>query len=56
MLQAKWFSTFDLLSAYHQVVVEEKDSDNTAFIATEGCADPVPCLSDCAMQELLSRG
>ena len=36
MSGACWFSTFDLRSSYHQVVMEEKDADKTAFICREG--------------------
>jgi len=33
---AKWFSTFDLRSAYHHVLVDPCDSDKTAFICPRG--------------------
>jgi len=33
---AKWFSTFDLKSSYHQVMVNPSDSDKTAFICPRG--------------------
>ena len=33
---AKWFSTFDLKSSYHQVLVNPSDSDKTAFICPKG--------------------
>ena len=36
MAGARWFSTFDLRSSYHQVVVNPQDSDKTAFICREG--------------------
>jgi len=36
MASAKWFSTFDLRSSYHQVPVEPEDMDKTAFICTRG--------------------
>jgi len=36
MASAKWFSTFDLRSSYHQVQVEDCDKDKTAFICPRG--------------------
>lgn len=33
---SRWFSTFDLRSSYHQVLVDERDRDKTAFICREG--------------------
>jgi len=36
MSSAKWFSTFDLRSSYHQVRVEPEDMDKTAFICPRG--------------------
>jgi len=36
MATAKWFSTFDLRSSYHQVQVEPQDMDKTAFICPRG--------------------
>ena len=36
MSGARWFSTFDLRSSYHQVAMNEEDSDKTAFICREG--------------------
>jgi RNase H-like domain found in reverse transcriptase/Reverse transcriptase (RNA-dependent DNA polymerase)/Zinc knuckle len=36
MANAKWFSTFDLRSSYHQVEVEPQDMDKTAFICPRG--------------------
>jgi len=36
MASAKWFSTFDLRSAYHHVLVDPADSDKTAFICPKG--------------------
>ena len=36
MSGARWFSTFDLRSSYHQVELEPRDSDKTAFICREG--------------------
>jgi len=36
MAKAKWFSTFDLRSSYHQVQVEACDMDKTAFICPRG--------------------
>jgi hypothetical protein len=30
---AKWFTTFDLRSSYHQVEMEPKDADKAAFIS-----------------------
>ena len=36
MSGARWFSTFDLRSSYHQVAMEEEDSDKTAFVCREG--------------------
>ena len=36
MAKARWFSTFDLKSSYHQVLVNPVDSDKTAFICPKG--------------------
>ena len=36
LASAKWFSTFDLRSSYHQVMVNPLDSDKTAFICQKG--------------------
>jgi transposase InsO family protein len=36
MSGARWFSTFDLRSAYHQVELDDRDKDKTAFICREG--------------------
>ena len=36
MAMAKWFSTFDLRSSYHQVRVDPQDRDKTAFICPRG--------------------
>jgi hypothetical protein len=36
MAGAKWFTTFDLRSSYHQVEMEPKYADKTAFISREG--------------------
>ena len=36
MAMAKWFSTFDLRSSYHQVRVDPRDMDKTAFICPRG--------------------
>jgi len=36
MSSAKWFSTFDLRSSYHQVVVDPQDRDKTTFICPRG--------------------
>ena len=36
MASAKWFSTFDLRSAYHHVLINPADSDKTAFICHRG--------------------
>ena len=36
MSGACWYSTFDLRSSYHQVVMKEEDSEKTAFICREG--------------------
>jgi len=36
MAGAKWFSTFDLRSSYHQVQVNPEDMDKTAFICPRG--------------------
>jgi hypothetical protein len=36
MAKAKWFSTFDLRSSYHQVNVNPQDMDKTAFICPRG--------------------
>ncbi|MDZ7612307.1 MAG: RNase H-like domain-containing protein [Flavobacteriaceae bacterium] len=33
---ARWFTTMDLRSSYHQVEVEPRDADKTAFICREG--------------------
>ena len=33
---AKWFSTFDLRSGYHQVLMDEESADKTTFITREG--------------------
>jgi len=36
MSGARWFSTFDLRSSYHQVAMKPEDADKTAFICKEG--------------------
>ena len=36
MVGAEWFLTFDLHSSYHQMAMEPKDADKTAFICHEG--------------------
>ena len=36
MSEAKWFSTFDMRSSYHQVPVAKEDTDKTAFICPRG--------------------
>ena len=36
MTGARWFSTFDLRSSYHQVRVAPEDTDKTAFICPQG--------------------
>jgi len=36
MSSASWFSTFDLRQSYHQVMIEPKDRDKTAFICHRG--------------------
>jgi len=36
MSSAVWFSTFDLRQSYHQVIVDPKDRDKTAFICHRG--------------------
>jgi len=36
MSGAQWFSTFDLRSSYHQVKVDSKNLDKTAFICARG--------------------
>ena len=36
MSGARWFSTFDLRSSYHQVAMKPDDADKTAFICREG--------------------
>jgi len=36
MSGARWFSTFGLRSSYHQVAMNEADSDKTAFICRKG--------------------
>ena len=36
MTGASWFSTFDLRSSYHQVMLEPAHTDKTAFICREG--------------------
>jgi transposase InsO family protein/predicted aspartyl protease len=33
---SSWFSTFDLRSSYHQVPMDPRDADKTAFICREG--------------------
>ena len=36
MSGAQWFSTFDLRASYHQVKVDPRDADKTAFICPRG--------------------
>jgi transposase InsO family protein len=36
MSGAKWFSTFDLRSSYHQVPLDPADADKTSFICRQG--------------------
>jgi len=36
MSQARWFSTFDLRSSYHQLMVRPEDRSKTAFICPRG--------------------
>ena len=36
MSGARWFSTFDLRSGYHQVLMDEESRDKTTFITREG--------------------
>ena len=36
MSGARWFSTFDLRSGYHQVLLDPASSDKTTFISREG--------------------
>jgi len=36
LASAKWFSTFDLRSAYHHIMVDPADADKTAFICPRG--------------------
>ena len=33
---ARWFSTFNLRSGYHQVLIDEESADKTTFITREG--------------------
>jgi len=46
---AKWFSTFDLKSSYHQVMVNPSDS-----FAQEECTNSEKCHLDCVTLELHS--
>ena len=36
MKGAKWFTTLDLASGYHQIAMDERDQENTAFVTTMG--------------------
>jgi putative transposase len=33
---AKWFMSLDLAAGYHQIEMEEKDKEKTAFICSQG--------------------
>jgi len=56
MSGARWFSMFDLRSSYHQVAMEEEDSDKTAFVCREGQFKFKTMPLDCATLELRSNG
>ena len=56
MSGARWFSTFDLRSSYHQLAMEEEDSDKSAFVCREGQFKFKTMPLDCATLELRSNG
>ncbi len=35
--QAKYFTSFDVTSGYHHVMVDERDIEKTAFVTFDGC-------------------